>query len=92
MRINNANTARRREVAGAFGAVLRNSRRLHNVSQETLAELADLDRIYLSPLERGLRQPTLTYLFAITDALGVNPEELVRLTRGRVQLEPTDAA
>jgi transcriptional regulator with XRE-family HTH domain len=77
-------SARRREVACAFGVVLRISRRERDISQETLAERADLDRTYPSLLERGLRQPTLTYLFAIADALGIDPAELVRLTRGRL--------
>ncbi|MDB6102439.1 MAG: family transcriptional regulator [Gammaproteobacteria bacterium] len=74
-------SARRREVACAFGVVLRDSRRERNMTQESLAERADLDRTYPSLLERGLRQPTLTYLFAIADALGMDPAELVRLTR-----------
>jgi transcriptional regulator with XRE-family HTH domain len=65
--------------------VLRNARREQGVTQEALAETADFDRTYPSLLERGLRQPTLTYLFGIADALGMDPEELVRLVRARLQ-------
>ena len=54
----------RRAVAAAvrteFGKVLGESRRERGLSQEQLAELADLDRTTPSLLERGLRQPTLS--------------------------------
>ena len=36
-----------------------------------------IDRTYLSLLERGERQPTLSTLFALVDRLGVAPEALV---------------
>jgi transcriptional regulator with XRE-family HTH domain len=69
-------------VARAFGVALKIAQR--GMSQETLGERADLDRTYPSLLERGLRQPTLTYLFAIADALGMDVAELVWLTRMRL--------
>jgi transcriptional regulator with XRE-family HTH domain len=75
---------RRREVARAFGVALKIARRERGMSQETLGERDDLDRTYPSLLERGLRQPTLTYLFAIADALGMDAAELVWLTRMRL--------
>ncbi len=49
-----------------------------HLSQEKLAELCDLDRTYISMLERGLRQPTITTLFQICSALDVAPSEFVR--------------
>ena len=78
-------SSRRGEVARAFGVVLKDARRERGISQETLVEHADLDRTYPSLLERGLRQPTLTYLFTIADALGMEPSELVRLVRTRLR-------
>jgi DNA-binding XRE family transcriptional regulator len=51
-----------RAVAAAFAAILRTARVGAGLSQEKLAEAADIDRTYPSLLERGLRQPTLAVL------------------------------
>jgi transcriptional regulator with XRE-family HTH domain len=56
-----------RRVAIAFAGVLKLVRNGARISQETLAEAADIDRTYPSLLERGLRQPTLAVLIAIGD-------------------------
>jgi transcriptional regulator with XRE-family HTH domain len=66
-------------VISIFGKVLREKRELNKLSQEKLAELSDLDRTYISLLERGLRQPTISTLFKIANALNISPSELVRL-------------
>jgi len=65
-------------VISIFGKVLREQRVLKKLSQEKLAELCDLDRTYISLLERGLRQPTISTLFKIADALDLPPSELVK--------------
>jgi ribosome-binding protein aMBF1 (putative translation factor) len=54
----NAGAFDRRQVARAFGAVLKNARSQQGLSQEALCEGADMDRTYPSLLERGLRTPT----------------------------------
>jgi len=71
-------------VRQAFGRVLRESRQERRLSQEVLAELADLDRTTPSLLERGLRQPTLGVVILLGRALEVDPRELV----GRVMETP----
>lgn len=71
-------------VREAFGRVLRQSRNERGLSQERLAELADLDRTTPSLLERGLRQPTLGVIILLGRALVVDPRELV----GRVMEAP----
>jgi transcriptional regulator with XRE-family HTH domain len=55
-------------IVSIFGTVLRELRENKKLSQEKLAEFCDLDRTYISLLERGLRQPTLTTLFKLSDA------------------------
>lgn len=55
----------------AFGSRLRAVRVEHQVSQEALAELADLDRTYISLLERGKRNPSLVCVSKLAQALGV---------------------
>jgi transcriptional regulator with XRE-family HTH domain len=66
-----------RQVARAFGAILKAVRAEAGISQEVLAERADCDRTYPSLLERGLRQPTISVLIDIANALRVEPATLV---------------
>ena len=61
-----------------FGNVLKEVRTTKKISQEKLAEFCDLDRTYISLLERGLRQPTLTTIFKISKALDITPSELIK--------------
>jgi len=66
-------------IVSIFGTVLRELRENKKLSQEKLAEYCDLDRTYISLLERGLRQPTITTLFKLSDALNIKPSELVEM-------------
>ncbi len=77
----------RRRVAHVFGVILRTARRGAGISQEELAELADVDRTYPSLLERGLRTPTLGKVIDIADALGIEPAALVTMTVSRLRRE-----
>ena len=63
-----------------FGAVLRQLRLKKGLSQEELALEAGLDRTFVSMLERGIRQPSLSSLFAIAAALRTPASRVVRLT------------
>ena len=67
-------------VAVAFGKILRDCRSKAGVSQEELADRADIDRTYVSLLERGLRLPTLDTLFRLAAGLNVAPATLVAKT------------
>jgi transcriptional regulator with XRE-family HTH domain len=66
------------DIVQAFGAVLQRLRVERNLSQEELAHRADVDRTFVSRLERGVRQPTITTLMGLGQALGVSAAELVR--------------
>jgi transcriptional regulator with XRE-family HTH domain len=50
------------------------------ISQEELADRAGLHRTYVSSVERAHRNVTLENIFALAEALGVNPSALVRLS------------
>jgi transcriptional regulator with XRE-family HTH domain len=67
-----------RHIARAFGAVLKQARTGAGLSQETLAERAELDRTTPSLYERGLRQPTLGTLLGLARALHLDPPVLVQ--------------
>ncbi|NQU32090.1 MAG: helix-turn-helix transcriptional regulator [Bacteroidetes bacterium] len=64
-------------LSQAFGNVLRIYRTKAGISQEKLAEFADLDRTYISLLERGLRKPSLNIVFNLSKALNVKPHQLI---------------
>jgi transcriptional regulator with XRE-family HTH domain len=67
--------------------VLKLARNGAGISQEELAEAADIDRTYPSLLERGLRQPTLAVLIAVAYALEIDPALLVTMTVARLRSE-----
>ncbi|MGQ0834310.1 MAG: helix-turn-helix domain-containing protein [Gammaproteobacteria bacterium] len=64
-------------IPGAFGRVLREHRESRRLSQEALALGADVDRTFVSQIERGVRQPTLTTLCKLAQALDVQPSTLI---------------
>jgi transcriptional regulator with XRE-family HTH domain len=61
----------------ALGAFIRTQRRMANLSLRQLAELTHLSNPYLSQVERGLHQPSVRVLKAISDALNVSAETLL---------------
>ena len=72
-------------VAVAFGQVLRDCRGKPGMSQEALAGIAEVDRTYISLLERGLRQPTLETLFRLARSLDVAAATLVSRTAALIE-------
>lgn len=64
-------------IKSVFGQVLRKARNDVGLSQEKLALQVGLDRTYISLLERGLRQPSLTTIFRLCEALEIDSVELV---------------
>jgi transcriptional regulator with XRE-family HTH domain len=61
-----------------FGKVLKELRLKKGLTQEELATDCNLDRTYISLLERGERQPTISTLFKIADALGVSASSIIK--------------
>jgi len=68
-------------LAKQFGLVLRKHRLTRGLTQEELAFDTDLHRTYISLLERGERQPSLGTIFVLADAIGCEPERLIKETR-----------
>jgi len=70
------------EAAGVtkkrFGAAVRRFREGKSLSQEELADLVGIHRTYIGGIERGERNPTLTMIERIADALGLEGWALMR--------------
>ena len=75
------------ELNKIFGVVLREFRDERGLSQEKLAELSDLERTFISFLERGERQPSLTTIFKIAKALDISATQLISAVEERLQAE-----
>lgn len=58
--------------------VLARQRVAVGLTQEKLAEIADLERGYVSLIERGQRMPTVNTIFRLSRGLGVLPSDLIR--------------
>ncbi|MEQ8539172.1 MAG: helix-turn-helix transcriptional regulator [Coleofasciculus sp. D1-CHI-01] len=61
----------------AFGTVLQRLRKAKRLSQEELSFRSQLDRTFISRLEGGLRQPTLSTMIRLAEALGVSAASMV---------------
>jgi transcriptional regulator with XRE-family HTH domain len=60
----------------AFGQRLKHLRQEKGLSQEQLGLIAELDRTYISGIERGVRNVSLANIFKIAKALDVESAEL----------------
>ncbi|RXQ89500.1 XRE family transcriptional regulator [Ancylomarina salipaludis] len=64
-------------IVKIFGEVLREIRLEQGFSQEKLAELSNLTPNYISFLERGLRQPTISTLFKLSSAFKITTKDFI---------------
>ncbi|MDR0779903.1 MAG: helix-turn-helix domain-containing protein [Pseudomonadales bacterium] len=65
------------DISTIFGEVLHHYRSTRDISQEELAFEAGVDRTFISRLERGIRQPTITTLIGLSQALHVSAADMV---------------
>lgn len=72
------------EPAQAFGAAVRALRTEQGVAQETLANLADIERSHMGKIERGEHMPTLAIILKIARALGCSAADLMAETESRL--------
>lgn len=65
------------DVRRKLGLNVQRLRHERGLSQEALADLAGLHRTYVSGVERGVRNPTLTVIDRMAGALGVEMATLL---------------
>jgi transcriptional regulator with XRE-family HTH domain len=70
----------------AFAKVLREVRKRSGLTQEQLALGADIDRTFVSLIERGERQPTIRVLFKLAAAMHVSPAQRIQMTEDHVNV------
>lgn len=80
------------ETNPAFAKALRTLRKGSKMSQYALSNATDLDRSYISLLERGLRSPTLDTMVKLARALNVSLPEMAiaidRALRAEQEIQP----
>jgi transcriptional regulator with XRE-family HTH domain len=67
----------KKDILKLLGRKVRDRRTKKGLSQEEFADLAGLDRTYVSGIERGVRNPTIRTLKTIADALDISVSELL---------------
>ena len=67
----------REHIQAAFGRQLRKFREAKALTQETLAEKANMDRTYISDIERGIRNPGIKNVARLAKALDVTSAMLM---------------
>ena len=72
----------------ALGSLLREARISRKKTQEQLAREAQIDRSYVSMIERGLANPRIHIPIRMADALGVSASSIFR----QAELQATGAA
>ncbi len=76
----------------AFAKVLRRLRVASGKSQEYFALISGIDRSYVSRLERGQLQPTISTLFVIADTLEIPASEIVKLVENEKKMATDQGA
>ena len=82
----------RARLLNAFGDNVSAERKQRNLSQERLAEIANLHRNEISILERGKCEPGLFVLLILADVLEVPLEELARGVQCQGSADPAGLA
>ncbi|MEE3410819.1 MAG: helix-turn-helix transcriptional regulator [Treponema sp.] len=65
-----------KNILNSLGSKLRSYRLQKNFSQEKFAELTELDRTYISGLERGKRNPSYLIIKRLCEILEITPNNL----------------
>lgn len=67
----------RKKILLALGLLVKQQRTALGISQEELGFRANLDRTYISGVERGVRNPSITALVSLASGLGITVANLL---------------
>ncbi|MDJ0517086.1 MAG: helix-turn-helix transcriptional regulator [Trichodesmium sp. MO_231.B1] len=65
------------KILNALGRLIKQRRMELGISQEELGFRSNLDRTYISGLERGVRNPSLTALVSLAAGMGISVSEFI---------------
>ncbi len=65
------------DVNELFGNAIRTLRKRSGLSQDTLAHRAEIDRTYMSSIERGKKNPTIKVIYKLSVGLGITVSDIV---------------
>lgn len=71
-------TDRNKQLLGLLAKNVRSLRKGIGLSQEELAFECDIDRTYISKVERGIANPSLLVLSRLAEILGVEIKDLLK--------------
>ena len=74
------------EINRKIGIIIRITRLDKKISQEKLAEFADVNRNTIGTIERGEISPTIETLYKIATALNIELHDLVDITKINIQI------
>ena len=72
-------------IEEAFGEVIRDLRKVKQISQETLADASNLDRSFISMLECGHKQPSLVTIFQLAKAFNITASNILSLVEEKIK-------
>mgnify|MGYP006268694251 CR=1 FL=1 len=75
------------KILQALGFLVRQHRLNLGISQEELAMRSNLDRTYISGIERGIRNPSLTALVSLADGMKINVSNLLEGLEAKIIVE-----
>jgi transcriptional regulator with XRE-family HTH domain len=67
----------KQDLKKAFGIVIKDLREQLDLSQQELADYSEVDRTYISLLERGLNYPSLKVVYKLSEILKIQPHKLI---------------
>lgn len=73
------------DPAVAFGKVLRTLRREAGLTQEQLSFKAEVERNFVSLIERGVNQPTIRVIFKLSAALDTKPSQIIAMVESVIE-------
>jgi len=73
------------QIREVFARNLRNMRHARGLSQEALAHDADIDRTYISALERGVYGATIDMIEKLAKVLAVEPATMLERPKTRTK-------
>ena len=68
----------------AIGQTVRELRLRKGLSQEQLADDIDSHQVYISEIERGLKEPSLSFLMKLSNLMGMSLSDLIVLVEKKL--------